>query len=249
MTAGDTFLALENVSYSYERPSTPSLKKFLLGMAAPGRTDHRSERVKVFENASLSLKKGDRLGLIGANGAGKTTLLKLMAGILFPDSGRLVSRGRISAVFEIAVGMDFELTGAQNIILRGLYTGMTRAEAHEKMPEIIRFSGLGEVIDWPVRTYSSGMIMRLAFAITTAISPDILLLDEWFLVGDRDFYNQACERLNMVVDNAGILVLASHIVPVIAENCTQAILLDGHGIAAHGPVDEVIRLYEKRGHG
>lgn len=200
--------------------------------------------VKALENISLDLKSGDRLAIIGRNGSGKTSLLQVLAGIIPPDTGRIVMRGVATSVININLGMQPEASGHRNIMLRGLAAGRTRAEVEAKRSEIQEFSGLGDFLDMPVTTYSSGMRMRLNFAIATAFEPDILLLDEWLSTGDAAFREKATERMKAFVGKAGILVLASHNRKLLLDNCNTAIWLDGGVVRARGDVKTLLDEYE-----
>ena len=166
--------------------------------------------VTALEDVSFELKAGDRLGLVGSNGAGKTTLLKVLYGIYEPTGGRVETRGRIDALFNIDLGFRQEATGRRNIILRGLINGWSSREIERRVDEIVAFSELGDFIDMPLKTYSAGMSTRLAFAIATSFEPEILLMDEWIGAGDKNFQGKAKGRLEEMVTKAGIIVLASH---------------------------------------
>jgi lipopolysaccharide transport system ATP-binding protein len=177
---------------------------------------------------SFELIQGQRLGLVGHNGAGKTTLLKTLAGIYEPTTGVVRTCGRISNLLDVTMGMDFEATGLENILLRGLLFGFRRSEIDRLIPGIIEFSGLGDYVKMPVRIYSSGMLVRLAFSIATSFDADILLMDEWLGVGDAEFNARAQERLAQIVGRASILVLASHNRDIITANCNRIIEME-HG--------------------
>ena len=183
---------------------------------------------------NFTLSEGDRLGLMGHNGSGKSTLLRVLAGVYEPTSGYLDVRGRIASLLDISVGMDPEASGIENIYLRGLLLGLGKEEIRQKIEEIVDFSELGDFIDLPVRTYSSGMSMRLAFSIATCVEADILLMDEWLSVGDADFVKKAEERLKSLVRKTPILVMASHSPEVIREVCTRVIRLEGGRVALEG---------------
>ena len=160
--------------------------------------------IEALKEITLKLEGGDRLGIVGHNGSGKSTLLQVMTGILPPTSGTISSEGEISALFNVGIGMRVDATGIQNIILSGLIKGLTRTEAEKRVPEIAEFSGLGEYLFLPVRTYSRGMVMRLAFSTATAFEPEILMMDEWIGAGDLKFRNKAQERMKTMVGGAGI---------------------------------------------
>ena len=168
------------------------------------------------------------MGIVGHNGSGKTTLLRTMKGVYPPQGGRCEVTGRIASLVEPVQGMEPEATGWENIALRGVLTGMAQSEMQRLTPEIAEFSGLGDYLAMPVRTYSTGMLMRLAFSIATSIRSDILLMDEWLSVGDADFKERAEIRLREVVEQSGILVLASHSAELIARECNRVVQLE-HG--------------------
>lgn len=208
-----------------------SLKGRLLGGVAGGSIAHASRRVSIVEavkDVSFELRDGDRLGLVGHNGAGKTSLLKLMAGIYSPTAGRCEVQGRRVSLLDMTMGLDLEATGLENIRLRGLMQGMDSARLRELTPAICEFSGLGEFLHLPVRTYSSGMLLRLAFAIVSQVEAEVLLMDEWIGVGDADFMRQADKRLHELVDKANILVLASHNADLVRDVCNVVARME-HG--------------------
>ncbi|MBN9509408.1 MAG: ABC transporter ATP-binding protein [Alphaproteobacteria bacterium] len=199
--------------------------------------------VQALRDISFRLESGDRLGLIGVNGSGKTTLLRTLAGIYEPVVGRVRVRGTLNALLDPQLGMNIELTGRENIMLRGLYNGLD-AETVAQLEEDVRaFAELGDFIDLPVRIYSSGMMVRLGFALATAIRPQVLLMDEWFLAGDAAFMEKARGRLEDMVRGAEILVLSSHLKPVVLSWCTRVIWLDAGRVRADGPAEEVMEAY------
>jgi lipopolysaccharide transport system ATP-binding protein len=219
-----------------------SLKKRLLARTPLRLKQDDSNRVVVaaLRGLSFEINRGERVALVGGNGAGKTTLLRTLAGIYDPVAGRLEVAGSIGSLIDPMAGMDQVSTGRENIMLRALYRGMDDAEAQEMVEEVGRFSGLGEFLDVPVRTYSAGMQVRLSFAMATVIAPEILLMDEWLLAGDADFMQRAQERLGQLVEGADIMVLASHNMDVVRSWCTRAIRLEAGRIVADGPVGEVL---------
>lgn len=220
-----------------------SLKKRLLARASARLREDAQHRVVVAALRELRFRigPGERVALLGGNGAGKTTLLRTLAGIYEPVAGRLEVEGRIGSLIDPQAGMDPDATGRENIVLRGLFLGRPEAECQAMAEEAGRFSGLGEFLDVPVRTYSAGMAVRLSFASATLMAPEILLMDEWFLAGDADFMARANERLEELVAGADILVLATHDLEIVRRWCTRAIRLEGGRIAADGPLDEVLR--------
>ena len=175
--------------------------------------------VQALDGINFTLKQGDRLGLIGRNGAGKTTLIRVLAGIYQPTSGSLRVAGRIMPMFDIGLGMDEEASGYENIRIRGLILGLTPEEIDERLPEIAEFAELGDYLELPIRTYSSGMLLRLVFAIAASIHGDIVLMDEWIAVGDAEFRKKTHGRLQEITARSGIVVLASHDTSLLREAC------------------------------
>lgn len=206
---------------------------------------NQSRSIIALEDISLRLKDGDRLGLIGRNGSGKSTLLRIVAGIYEPLQGFARIQGSVAGLFSAGLGVHAETTGYRNIILSGLMAGHTREEIKEIMPDIVEFCGLGDYLDMPVRTYSNGMAMRLTFACATAFDADIILMDEWLGAGDPTFQAVAEKRLRNMVDQAGILILASHNHTVIQRSCNKLAWLDRGRLRAIGNVDEVLELHEE----
>lgn len=200
--------------------------------------------IKALDGVSLTVAEGERIAVVGKNGSGKTTLLKLVAGIFEPTSGRIEVTGRRMAVFNMGIGTSPEATGHRNIIIRGLMAGFTIKEIEAKIPEIAEFSELGPYLDLPVRTYSQGMAMRLAFATTTAFEPDILILDEWLGAGDMAFQAKAAKRMKEFVGKAGVLWFASHNHRLLRTVCTKALWMDGGIARRFGDVEEVIAAFE-----
>lgn len=243
-------LRMSNVSVDFTlyQLAARSLKKSLIRGAVGGMIGRRADNglavVRSLDNIDLTLREGDRLALLGHNGAGKTTILRVMAGIYQPTGGTIESRGRAIPLFDIGLGIDDEATGLQNITLRGVMMGLSLKEIKEKTPEIVEFSGLGDYLHLPVRTYSSGMMLRLLFAIATSIRADILLLDEWLSAGDAEFERKADKRLESLIENASVLVFASHSMDRLRHMCNRAILLNAGKIVVSGPVDRVIDLYQ-----
>jgi len=199
--------------------------------------------VQALKNISITLGDGDRLGLVGHNGAGKTTFLRVIAGVYPPLLGSVAIRGKTSSFTDITLGMDPEATGWENITFRCVFLGLTFSEARAIAPSIGEFSELGEYLDLPVRTYSSGMFIRLAFAISTAVQPDIVIMDEMIGVGDQNFIDKAQRRLAGILERAQILVLASHSEPIIRSFCNKALWLDKGQAKMFGSVDAVLSAY------
>jgi ABC-type polysaccharide/polyol phosphate transport system ATPase subunit len=242
-------LSLQNISVEFPIYSgnSRSLKKVLFNTTTQGNLarDARDRiTVMALRDISLDLAHGDRLAVIGANGAGKSTLLKVLAGIYTPTSGRLMASGRVSALLTASIGLNMDATGRENIITRGMYMDIHPRDMRPHVEEIVEFTELGYHIDMPVRTYSSGMMVRLCFAVATALRAEILLMDEWLGAGDAGFLAKARRRMEDFVADTSILVLASHSMPLLQQWCNRAILLDQGRVAAIGSVDDVAAAYE-----
>jgi lipopolysaccharide transport system ATP-binding protein len=215
-----------------------SLKGRVMASATGGRIAAASRHVSVVQalkDVTLDFRPGDRVGLMGHNGSGKTSLLRMLAGIYEPTAGRIQIKGRVSSFINLGLGMDMEATGWENILLCGLIFGLDFDEIEELTPSIGEFSGLGDFLDMPVRTYSSGMMMRLVFSIVTSVHAEILLMDEWLSVGDADFLVHSQERMRKLVDGASILVLASHDPDTINKYCETVVRLE------HGEITSITR--------
>ena len=223
-----------------------SLKKTFLGKAGGtiGRNTSNVLVIEALRDITLSLRSGDRVGLVGHNGAGKSTLLRLLSGIYEPTRGVAVIKGRVAPVFDLGVGMDPEITGYENIIIRGLFLGESRKSMLAKVDEIAEFTELGEYLSMPLRTYSTGMRVRLAMGVVTSIDPEILLLDEGIGAVDAEFLKKAQTRLQSLVERSGILVFASHSNEFLARLCKTALWIDHGEIKMSGGIEDVVRAYE-----
>ncbi|KZS67522.1 MULTISPECIES: galactan export ABC transporter ATP-binding subunit Wzt/RfbE [Mycobacterium] len=223
-----------------------SLKKAFLGKAggAIGRNSSNVVVIEALRDITMSLELGDRVGLVGHNGAGKSTLLRLLSGIYEPTRGWAKVNGRVAPVFDLGIGMDPEISGYENIIIRGLFLGQTRKQMQAKVDEIAEFTELGEYLSMPLRTYSTGMRVRLAMGVVTSIDPEILLLDEGIGAVDAEFLKKAQSRLQSLVDRSGILVFASHSNEFLARLCKTAMWIDHGVIKMTGGIEDVVRAYE-----
>ncbi|MUG08918.1 ABC transporter ATP-binding protein [Commensalibacter melissae] len=204
---------------------------------------HRKIYVQSLRDISFSIKGGERVGLIGTNGAGKTTLLRTMSGIYEPVSGHLRIEGHISSLLDPSVGMNPELTGRENIRLRCYIDGVPRKQMNEIEEKVIEFSELGPYIDLPVKTYSSGMNLRLGFGLITAIDPQILLMDEWFMTGDEGFMLKATHRLENIVKKSQILIISTHSPQILIKWCNRIIWLEQGFLKMDGTPQEVLPVY------
>ncbi|HEY9216131.1 MAG TPA: ABC transporter ATP-binding protein [Ancylobacter sp.] len=248
-TAVELALHDVNVSFPIYHGGSRSLKKSLLFHGSGGHmatdANHRVV-VQALRNISMQLVAGDRVALIGSNGAGKTTLLRVMAGIYEPVSGIVKSTGRVSPMFDIGLGIDGEISGYDNIRLRGMILGLSSDEIEARMADIVEFTELGDYLDVPVRTYSSGMMTRLTFAVATCFAPEILLMDEWIMAGDASFLTKAQHRVESFVEKASIMVLASHSIETCRKFCNQGIWMDQGQIKSSGPIEEVLDSYDRQ---
>jgi homopolymeric O-antigen transport system ATP-binding protein len=244
-------IALEDVTVDYRIYGTQrSFRKALFSRTTGGLITQRDAKrggvtVRALDGISFRLEHGQRLGLIGHNGAGKSTLLRVLAGVYQPTSGKVIASGRLSPLFNTAPGLDMDDTGYENLLTCGLFLGMSRKEIARKTRDIEEFAELGEYMNLPVRSYSTGMLVRLSFAIATAIDPEILLLDEGLGAGDARFVERAKKRVDALVARSSIVVVASHSDAFIREMCNRAVLLESGRIAAEGSVDDVIDAYRK----
>jgi ABC-2 type transport system ATP-binding protein len=222
-----------------------SLKKRVLGKVG-GRigTESKVPIIEALRDISVSFGHGDRVGLVGHNGAGKSTLLRLLSGIYEPTRGTSRITGRVAPVFDLGVGMDHEISGYENIIIRGLYLGMTRREMERRVDDIAEFTELGDYLSMPLRTYSTGMRVRLALGVVTSIDPEILLLDEGIGAVDSAFMDKARDRLVDLVRRSGLLVFASHSDDLLLELCTSAVWLDEGHLKAQGSLRDVLTAYK-----
>ena len=241
MTA-DPVVELRDVSLCYRlaKQRIPSLKEYALHWVRGALV---YEQLWALKNVSLSLSAGERLGVVGSNGAGKSTLLKVISGVLKPVEGRRAVRGRVAPILELGIGFDYELTGDENIYLNALFLGHSRKDVERRYQDIVEFSGLGDFVRSPVRSYSSGMLARLGFAIVTAWVPDLLILDEVLAVGDMHFVKKCEERLAEFRRSGTTLILVSHAAEAIRRNCSRCLWLEGGQVRADGPPDEVLALY------
>ncbi|MFS0216650.1 ABC transporter ATP-binding protein [Corynebacterium striatum] len=244
MVSIDTYNAC--VDFPIFDAKSRSLKKAVLSSAggAIGKNSDDTVVVEALKDINLHLREGDRVGLVGHNGAGKSTLLRLLSGIYEPTRGSADVRGRVAPVFDLGVGMDPEVSGYDNIIIRGLFLGQTIKQMKNKMDEIAEFSELGDYLAMPLRTYSTGMRVRLALGVVTSIEPEILLLDEGIGAVDAAFMAKARVRLQELVKRSGILVFASHSNDFLAQLCNTALWIDHGTIRCAGEVSEVVSEYE-----
>jgi ABC-type polysaccharide/polyol phosphate transport system ATPase subunit len=225
-----------------------SLKKSFLRLATGGsvvKDAHQHVVVNALNNISLSIREGDRIGLIGHNGSGKSTFLRLLAKIYEPTQGDIRIEGHVSSLLNIMEGIEGEFTGYENIVTRGTLLGLSRKQINERIDDIAELTGLGDYLAMPIRTYSSGMQVRLGFAISTAIQPDILIIDEVFGAGDANFMEKAKAKMISLLEQSRIVVMATHSDELITSFCNKALLLEGGTIKFFGDVQEGLRIYRQ----
>jgi lipopolysaccharide transport system ATP-binding protein len=242
------FVEFKNVSIDFPiyNANGRSLKHRLIQVATGGQLGADSQGhviVRALEDLTFSLRDGDRMGLLGHNGAGKSTLLRLLAGVYEPSTGVATINGEIGSLIDISLGIDPEATGRENIYLRGGLLGMSKAQIASRIDEIIEFSELGDFVDMPLRTYSTGMHLRLAFAVSTIVRPEILLMDEWLSVGDERFKHKAETRMEELLQATSILVIATHSKDLVLKTCNRAIWLEHGRVRMHGAAQEVCAAY------
>ena len=230
-----------SVTYRATVDNNLTLRKSLLSL---GRAQKRSIReIEALRDVSFDVPHGRVLGIVGVNGAGKSTLMRTVAGILPPTAGRIEVEGRISTLLALGVGFNADLSGRENVVLGGLAAGLRREQLAEKYDEIAEFAELGDFMDLPMRTYSSGMYGRLAFAVAVSMEPDILLVDEALSVGDARFKRKSLDRMRALCDRAGTILLVSHALGTIRELCTEVLWLHKGRIAKHGEAGAVVDAY------
>jgi lipopolysaccharide transport system ATP-binding protein len=239
-------LILKNVDITFEGAlsSEEGLKSWFKRKLTRSKSSVATNyRINALQNISLEINHGERVGLIGLNGAGKSTLLKVMADIYPPTSGEVAIKGHVCPMFEFATGFEMNQSGWDNIRIRGLLLGMSVEAIEEKLPEIAAFTELGEFLDYPVRTYSSGMFIRLAFAVSTSINPEILLIDEVMGAGDISFAEKAKRRMFEFMEQGKILVFTTHNFNLLNDFCSRTIWMHKGQVIADGPTSEVVKQY------
>ena len=233
-------IEFKHVSKSYKLYSSD--RKRLLGMFSK---KMRYKHIHASSDLSFTIRKGERVALFGANGAGKSTVLKMITGVSFPTEGEIVINGRVSALLELKAGFDRNLTGRENIRLRGQIMGLSKEQIAALEPEVVKFAALGDYIDQPMRTYSSGMKSRLGFAFASSVDPDILIVDEALSVGDRRFRAKCRRRVNRMAQDSGTtLLFVTHSTSSARKFCERALVLEKGHLVFDGPIEEAIAFYE-----
>ncbi|MBE6035715.1 MAG: ABC transporter ATP-binding protein [Clostridiales bacterium] len=237
-------IKISNVSMNYriQRENIKSIKEYLINIAKGTVT---YEEFHALDNISIEIKKGEVVGIIGKNGAGKSTLLKIIAGILSPTKGEIIITGNIAPMLELGAGFDPDLTARENIYLNGAILGYTKEFLDNKYEEIVEFSELKEFMEQPIRTYSSGMMMRLAFSIATLVEPEILIVDEILSVGDAHFAEKSGKRMRELMEGGTTVIMVSHIMEQIEKFCNRVIWLENGKIIMDGLTDKVCQAYLK----
>ncbi len=239
----DCVIRFERVNKSYLRNASRSLLRHRLTSWI---TRVPAERFSALKDVSFELRSGESLAVVGANGAGKSTLLRLATGVSVPDSGRVEVRGTMAALMELGAGFHPDLTGAENLVLNASLLGLSRRKTYEQFDSIVEFSGIKDFIDEPLRTYSSGMILRLAFSVAVRVNPDILLIDEVLSVGDQEFQRKCIDEIRRLKGTGKTLVCVSHGTAVLRELCDRGLWLEHGEIKMCGPLNTVIDSYEGR---
>lgn len=234
-----------NLHYASVAYKERSLKSLLGGLLTPGKTRSVVADIHALKDVSLEIRQGERVGLLGHNGAGKSTLLKTLAGLYPISSGKLSVTGQVRSLFDLSLGFEPDATGRENVLYRGLLLGLSPKFMRLKEEEIVEFAGLGEFIDYPIKTYSAGMQVRLAFAISTAVGGDVLLLDEVIGAGDANFMAKAKQRILDLIEQSEILVLASHDFATLQSICRRGIVFHHGEMRFDGPIIEAVAAYRQ----
>jgi ABC-2 type transport system ATP-binding protein len=242
----ETVVRLDRVSLCYRlaKHRIPSIKEYAIHLV---RGALAYEKLWALRDVSFEVRRGEVLGIVGRNGAGKSTLLKVISRVLKPTTGTVAVTGRVAPILELGTGFDFELTGLENLHLNALLLGHSQKEIDVKVDEIVEFSGLGDFIRAPIRNYSSGMLARLGFAIATAWTPDLLILDEVLAVGDSSFTKKCERRLERFHEAGTTVLIVSHSEDAIRSNCSRCLWIDAGHLRADGTPDEVLDLYLQGG--
>lgn len=235
---------VSNVSLTY-RTTFERVPTFKSAIVRLGRGERAVKEVHAVQDVSFTVPHGNAIGIVGANGAGKSTLMRMIAGILPPSAGRIEVNGRVSTLLALGVGFNNALSGRENVVLGGLAAGMSRKEVQERYEEIAGFAELGEFIDMPMRTYSSGMFQRLAFSVAVHMDPDILMVDEALSAGDAKFKQKAAAKMHDLVTNARTMFLVSHALGTVKEMCNDAIWMHKGKLMMRGEPEPVIAEYNK----
>lgn len=242
-TTNQILLEKVNLHYASAAFKERSVKALMAKLLKKKNQTHIAD-IHALKDVSLHIKKGDRVGLIGHNGAGKSTFLKTVAGLYPISSGRLTVQGEVRSLFDLSLGFEPDASGRENILYRGLLLGLTPRQIRAKADEIIAFADLGSFIDYPIKTYSAGMQVRLAFAISTIVGGDILLLDEVIGAGDANFMQKAKKRIMSLIEQSEILILASHDEATLKDICNRGLVFHHGQICFDGDIDKALKQYD-----
>ena len=243
-----THVQLSNVGVEFRLLSSrdKSFRSGIVQAATGGRLFRDSKggvQVQALHSVNLQLVSGEKLGILGHNGSGKSTLLRVFTRVLTPTTGSALISGTVGSLVDVSLGMNPEETGRNNVYLRGALLGLSKTTMDKYFDDIVAFAGLGDFIEMPLRSYSTGMQLRLSFAVSTISAPEILVMDEWLSVGDEQFRQAAQERLSQIVAMSKILIIASHSRELLERVCTRGVVLRGGRIERDGPIDEVTEYY------
>ncbi len=239
-------ISLSNVNLHYVAAAYKerSLKSLVSKVLVSKKNRQVVADIHALKNISIEITNGERVGLLGRNGAGKSTLLKTIAGLYPISSGNLIVQGKVRSLLNLSLGFEPDATGRENIFYRGLLLGLSPFVMRKKESEIVEFADLGEFIDYPIKTYSAGMMVRLAFAITTSVGGDVLLLDEIIGAGDANFMTKAKQRIASLIEKSEILVLASHDLVTMSALCQRGVVLNHGELIYDGPISSAIEYYK-----
>lgn len=235
-------IIVEHASKWFSKRSTRSMKEAFINLAR--RTPSRAKQFRALNDVSFTIGEGESVAVMGLNGSGKSTTLKLVSGVLEPDEGRVLTRGRVAGLIEVGAGFHPDLTGRENVFLNAAILGMSEKETKEKFDEIVAFSEIGEFIDQEVKHYSSGMFMRLAFSVAIHVELDVLLVDEVLSVGDAPFRAKCAKKLKSLAEQGVTMMVVSHSKGQVKELCTRGIVIRKGVIAFDGPIDEALEVLE-----
>ena len=238
-------IVFQAVTKSFSRAGRQMLLRSLFGQMHDLR---KQERLVALQNVSFELHDGESVAIVGRNGAGKSTLLNLIAGLSEPDLGTIEVEGRVAALLDLGAGFHPDLTGRENLFVNAALHGLRRKEAQQRYESIVEFSGLGDFIDQPLRTYSSGMCVRLGFAVAVNVDPDIFIIDEVLAVGDVNFQEKCFARIRKLKESGTLFVCASHAPLVLRQICKKALWLEQGKLVMNGTIDQVLDAYRHDGH-
>ena len=234
-------IRVEDLVKSFVLRHTRSMKEAFVWLLK-GRKGDLSEKFNALNDISLDIKQGERVALLGLNGSGKSTLLKLISGVMRPDEGQVLNRGKIAGLIEVGAGFHPDLTGRDNVYLNGAILGMSKAEIEQKFDEIVEFSEIGDFIDTEVKFYSSGMYLRLAFSVAVHTDPDIFLVDEILAVGDEPFQKKCIAKIQELCEQGKTLVVVSHDLDMVSKICDRGVVLSRGTMEFDGDIDEAVKI-------